>query len=721
MKNYRKNCITTMAYTDDQLEKRLRPIAEKGEEYGQYFWGEIPPEQRGLDEMLARFDADKKRMAAARKKAKQKAYRQSAKGKEVHRVTDLNKRLANGFVGVDGEGAQDALHDNGAYLLLRAGNDYLHTGAPLHYLECFDFLASLPYGPNYVAYFFDYDVTMMCRQLPPDRLKRLMNVKARTRRNGGLFPVDVDGYQIDYRPGKEFKIRREGEKHWIVINDVGSFFQCSFVKALEAWDIGTPEQIEKVKAGKASRSDFTEMTEIEIEYNRIECELLAELMALFGKACRDIRFMPRKWQGPGELAASVLDHYDISGRRDLHDISADVWQAANDSYYGGRFETTAVGNLPSPLYQWDINSAYPDSIRKLPCLLHGRWKVSQEPTSDLALCYVHFSGTSPQHYLMGLPMRTEDGHIRYPHFGRGWYWLHELKMARHQTFDAQVSWSYHKECDCEPFDFVEGLYTKRKAMGKGKQGITIKLLLNSLYGKMAQSIGKAPFANPIYASLITSLTRTKLYEKVHELSGCDDPLNPCGHNVYSLATDGLFAEVSGDSKAGLGEWEVETIADPILLVQPGVYLGAAFERVKTRGIPLDRMKAYQDEFRMAWQEVAVGVPPKEAKVTIFFHQFLGLKQGVHFNRLHDTGKWTDIPRDFTFDWRTKRTAQAEPGFGDYLRTKPYTGDPDRATYPYQKDIGHWKSLMPEWYEMKRWQEAQPEQSTANEHNVEFNL
>jgi hypothetical protein len=117
-----------------------------------------------------------------------------------------------------------------------------------------------------------------------------------------MLPVDWHGYQISYRPGKHIMVRRaleaprtvsryervpEGERlpggrqtrkvelsipysEWVTINDVGSFFQCSFVRALEEWlghwDDGSQEYViddphtravvDKIAEGKLKRNEF---------------------------------------------------------------------------------------------------------------------------------------------------------------------------------------------------------------------------------------------------------------------------------------------------------------------------------------------------------------------------------------------------------------------------------------------------------------------------------
>lgn len=691
------------------------------------FLGEIPPEQRRLLELQER------------RRTERRAYRQTPAGRAERnrskRLGRMNKRLEHPFVGVDGEGSEQA------YLLLRAGDNYLHTGEPLSFEQCMDFLLEQSTDACYVAFFFDYDVTMMTRKLPGERLHRLLNPHLRTK-GGHTFPLDYEGYQIDYRPGKEFKVRREGDKKWLTINDVGSFFQCSFVRALTAWGIGSSQELEQVKAGKDMRSDFQSMTKEVISYNQTECRLLAQLMSKFAASCRGIKYLPRKWQGPGELAAAMLAFHDAPRRDSLPNIPLDLWEAANKSYYGGRFETTAIGILTAPLYAWDINSAYPDSIRSLPCLEHGLWTLTRSPETGLFLSFgsyrphlgILFGGTPPP-FLYGLPFRTPECHIIFPGAGKGWYWSHEIAAAIHQEFTPEIVWNYHKNCDCKPFDWVPELYVKRKeweSQGKhttaGNMGIALKLALNSLYGKMAQSIGQAPYANPIYASLITSLTRSKLYDAVHILSECDRGKS-CGHSVYYLATDGLFTSTGPEGKAlpssgELGAWGVEKIDEDILLIQPGLYIGANQSRMKTRGIPKEKVEKYTQEFHRAWEKLSAReVQPNdaEAMVEIPFHQFLGVKQAVHFNRLSEAGTWQDLPRRYGFDWQSKREPNLTLVSGTHMRTLPPKGFARRETLGYGKHIGRWLEEHREWYESLVWTEAQPDEATfsASKSHIEW--
>ena len=163
----------------------------------------------------------------------QRAYR--AAGKDTWYESRVSRQP---FVGVDGEGGN---LDSGyhAYFLLRVGTEEIRP-RPGHVRlttrDCLEFLCSRPRDAVYVVFFGDYDVTKILEDVPLDKLHRLMHPELRrskdtAERKGRLFAVDWGGYQFDYLPRKQFKVRKKiGDREygpWFVLNDVGSFFQYS--------------------------------------------------------------------------------------------------------------------------------------------------------------------------------------------------------------------------------------------------------------------------------------------------------------------------------------------------------------------------------------------------------------------------------------------------------------------------------------------------------------
>jgi hypothetical protein len=646
------------------------------------------------------------------------------------------------FAGVDGEGGTtvSGSHD---YFLLRAGEQEIHQEhRAINTRECLTFLADLPPTHIYVAYFFDYDVTKILADLSWERVYKLIHRETRMprlkdgRKANQPFPVDVynSEFQIDYLPRKEFRVRRPGSK-WVVISDVGSFFQRAFAETIETWQIGTVEGREAIAKGKAHRNrfDVSELPQID-KYNHLECRYLAELMDRFRATCKRAGYVPRKWQGPGLIAEEMMRARGIRPSREVPMLSDPrnerLLQFAANSFYGGRPEITMIGWTPPDVFQYDINSAYPWALLHVPCLEHGTWthrKRAHEVTHGMGLYYGYFEPKDAGAVLYGLPMRRDTGTIYYPAAGSGWYWGFEIQAATHQHFVAVESYQYHNRCDCQPFSWIRDVYEMRVRLGKDTLGLVLKLALNSLYGKIAQSIGSPKYANPIWASFITAFCRTQVQSLVH--SGSGHRRGTCGSDIVMVATDAVFATspLRGvtDSK-DLGGYSIDSLPSGMFIVQPGMYYaGGEARKPKTRGVPRNRMEelrpdfiaAFSGMFNAAQNRAEVGLaalmgedvenpgPVPMASVTVPLKTFVGLRLALHRRKLSMAGTWigceclrvtdhteacTPYQKEISFDPRSKRRMGVTSGRG--ITTFPHPGSPNTVTVPYSKEIGRWREV-----------------------------
>ena len=626
--------------------------------------------------------------ASAAERMRSMRERRGAEAMRGMRADERDRRNYT-FVGVDGEGGGTP-H---TYKLLRVGDKVLfHDNRPLTSYECLSFLADMPRTVTYVGYYFDYDATMILSGLPVERLQKVV-----TNISTG-WSTEWAGFEIMYRPHKYFKVRRVGMRSYVSINDVGTFFQCRFTQALHDWGIGSADEWVQIEKGKDARAGFETMSEVEIAYNKLEVELLERLMSKFGAVVRGLKMKPRQWQGPGEIAQVLLTRNGLPRSKTIAErLPDELLRVANGSYFGGRFEVTTFGHVPGPIHNYDIRSAYPDAMRRLPCLTHGEWTHTKEPETDahLSLSRVMFEPSSRDiHWLYGLPVRDRKGHISWPMMGEGWYWSVEIESARHQQVTYLDTWNYHKQCGCTPYAFVTPLYNERMALKAqvdgANKGLALKLALNSLYGKNAQSIGHPTYANPIYASLITALTRAKLYDMVHVLSHCDDG-QLCGHNVYYLATDGILSganvPVGADIGNELGQWEHSYSNDPIMLIASGLYVGKG--KARTRGIKKTLVEEHTAQFsRLCDVFFAEGDrDPHDCMVEILCRQFYGLVQANHLNDWSKLGQWLDVPRHYTISWESKRYHARSMAVGRAAMLGPKIGDPLEPSVPYSKEIG----------------------------------
>ncbi len=640
-----------------------------------------------------------------------------------------NSNVHKPFVGCDGEGGNLA---NGyhAYFMLRIGDQCLTPREPnvrLTTAECLDFICDQDPNNIYVGYFFDYDVTKILEDLPWQKLDRLVHREKRTGLNGQLFPVDYMDFQIDYLPRKELKVRRIVSRTetdtrwspWVAISDVGSFFQMSFLEAIKVWGVGTEEEREQIKEGKAKRAAFNVADIAEIDsYNALEIKLLQQLMDKFRDACVQTGYVPRKWQGPGVLAETMLQANGVKKTKDIPLLqnNPELIQFARNAYYGGRFEVASIGPVTVPVYQKDINSAYPHAMRFVPCLEHGTWKrqVVSLATLDrpsgrvgerFALAYGSFSRPSntPPSLWYGLPVRTASGSIVFPECGRGWYWSFEISSAVHQEFVPEDMWVYTRTCHCKPLGFVENTYRARKKLGKDGPGLVLKLGMNSLYGKTVQSIGFPKYSNPIWGSFITAFPRMMINDLIHSSPLCirarKQGIAGCGRDIVMVATDSVASTIdrSGDIEISgeLGAWSCEVHSNGMFVVQPGVYFGSSGKPTKTRGFTRTVVDIYEPAFREAFARMVLSGSLDDGSVALPVTIFCGIRFALQRRNMSLLGQWIEYGTEevpgklLSFDWTTKRQAMTLDPTKErpWILTLPFIGDPSAETVPYSRNIG----------------------------------
>lgn len=646
-------------------------------------------------------------------------YRQAGRERSSKRAANLRRS----FCGVDGEGRT---LDNGyhVYFMLRIGDELIQArknNVRLTTIECLDFISRQDPDRIYVAYFFDYDATMILMDLPWNKLLRLMHRNMRMGVNGQLFPVDYAGFQVEYLPHKEFKVRRIISRidddtvwsPWITINDSGSFFQCSFLKTIETWKVCTEQEWETIRVGKEARATFAiEDFEDIATYNHLEIRLLEQVMDRFRDACIDAGYVPAKWQGPGLLAEAMLKAHNVPASRCVPVLqdNADLVRFATSAYYGGRTEVSVVGDVDQSVWQADLNGAYPYAMQFVPCLLHGEWERMDKlpgrmdkPTGKRGEKYALVYGTftrkdACQPSYFGLPLRTKTGTIVFPEEGKGWYWSFEVDSAIHQTFDVEEAWVYRRTCQCQPLAFVKSVYETRRAIGKDGAGIVLKLGMNSLYGKTVQSIGSPKYANPIWGSFITAYTRMMIQDFIHSSPECGN--RKCGYDILMIATDSLatLTDRRFDYPASkkLGGWSYESHPRGIFVVQPGVYFGTSGKPSKTRGVPRTFVEHYEPVFRDAFATMVETGDMADGDVAVPQVLFCGIRYALHRRNQSLLGQWIEFGEEgktgkvISFDWTSKRAiypALAPREGRGYIQTFPYVGSRNLATIPYSKDIG----------------------------------
>jgi hypothetical protein len=404
----------------------------------------------------------------------------------------------------------------------------------------------------------------------------------------------------------------------------------------------------------------------------------------------------RNWDGSGAIAGAWMSVNDTKQSLPARDISNPAEPVpeftlaglpesiALSAYFGGRFEISEMGYMGT-LYGYDINSAYPAITVNLPCLAHGRFRRLPAGTDGLVsyqagrtAVYLAGSRTAPDRALdddalyaraqsrfAPFPFRTDDSGstagvakdaIYYCHGGKRWIWQDEIAAARkHYGADAiplYDGWLWEAEpCDCNPFASIPDMYKTRQEyviIGNGIEKV-IKLILNSLYGKTAQSIGwnidakgiknPPPFQCFIWAGLITSGCRAMILDAIMQPDA----------DVVSIATDGILSrtEITGipaPKEKILGQWEAGKAYDAYCW-QSGVYAyftDKGKRKYATRGFSAREIQA--EQLIAAWitGQETVSANPTESR-------FIPMKSGIlRDGALEYIGQWIPSIHDVSF-------------------------------------------------------------------------
>jgi len=642
------------------------------------------------------------------------------------------------FIGVDGEGI-NTVNWYGAkrhtYVMLSVGSETLfNNGEELTYREIFPFLYNqfmVNSDACYVGFYLGYDFTMWLKDLPEDRARMLFTEdgkKKRSRKKSGgnpvPFPVYYGGWEFDILGMKRFKLRpttvstKKNPYKWLYVNDTGAFFQTSFLNVIEPtakkWPTGAPctaEEFEIVKRGKEHRADTIRNGDVSYAeemayYNRLENSILSRTMTILndGFVNVGIRLKRDQYYGPGQAIQQWLGQKESEGkivsRKQLEPIiPKPVIDAARASYYGGWFEITHHGHVPGISYEYDITSAYPHIMRGLPCLC-GSWTISDDisrlPLDGITYVYATVSGSNRA--LGAMLLRNQKGNILRPHNATGWYLLSEIQAATYAGLLRQCKiekWMHYNPCDhSPPLAEMDDLFQQRLAVGKATPtGKAIKLMLNSGYGKFAQSIGTPRFANPVYASLITSRCRTMILDAIAS--------HPVGaDSVLMIATDGIYFCMPHPTlklSEQLGDWEM-TEKQNLTLMKPGVYWDdkarvaikdGKVAPIKSRGISAASLSANVEridaEFRTLWQ-LDLSMPVPTLSIDVPF-TIVSPKLALARNKWNTCGKvsYNDSRKDSaTFEPKRQNPYISGP----YIRSEPMSVPWGTISVPYAKSFGY---------------------------------
>lgn len=514
------------------------------------------------------------------------------------------------FIAWDGEGTGG---DGGESNYILFGNSLGEdiSSPRLRASECLKFICDVgERNPDAIHFWFagTYDVTMMLASLPEEKRTQLV-------KEGKTFFWQ---YRLEFMAKKWFEVYDRERKVRVKIFDVFTFFACSAVKAWEQYLPGDP-RVAEVKRGKDKRDSFVyeDLSEIR-DYMHLELKLYVELMEKLRTLLAELGVHPTGWYGPGAVSGAVMKKFGVKNAMNK-ELPSEIVTASQHAYFGGRFEQFYTGLYEGPVYAYDIRSAYPHALRMVPNLQKGSW-VFHEPesgtvrtvvesilgegkqrpanhdaVSDFSLWHVRYiaSGNPADRILSPQPLPYRDPRfaVHYPPNVEGWYWGCEAKAALQvvgNDIEVLGIWEFlEDDPNDRPFRFMEELYEKRaqwKREGNPVQ-LAAKLVLNSIYGKLAQRVGwnETTFQSPTWhqlewAGFAVSKCRSMIWSAMSQ--------NPTA--MIAVETDGIYttSPISVPVDNGLlGDWEGEKYTG-IMYVQSGVYWirsGDEWNKMRIRG------------------------------------------------------------------------------------------------------------------------------------------
>lgn len=271
-------------------------------------------------------------------------------------------------------------------------------------------------------------------------------------------------------------------------------------------------------------------------------------------------------------------------------IPLEILELGIFTYYGGRFEILKRGYFDN-LYYYDINSAYPDTIRSLPSLKYGQWIETTKPSKREIIGFYKVLLDIPKSYVSAFSIKHK-GLLIFPH-GIFYTWItwYELDLLRDYVKEVYAGFEYYPYANKEYYPFqeqIERLY-ELKAQNKKVNEVfywIYKIVMNALYGCFIERhkdtdglIYSGVLFNSIYASVITARTRWKLLKDVHKKNW---------KYIVAFHTDSLISskplpelEINNE----LGAWSIEPFSgNSGVILATGIYQIGNF--MKNRGFSL---------------------------------------------------------------------------------------------------------------------------------------
>lgn len=424
--------------------------------------------------------------------------------------------------------------------------------------ECPEFFFSRGYrGKKFVVWNLQFDESSLLQNLSKEALTKLRTTNKTT----------YMGYTYKSIPHKSLSIVKG--KNGIEIFDIAGFFGMSLQKASQKY-LGK-SKLDLNVDGMTEEFVRTNYDKI-VKYCIQDCKLTKELAEMLIKKFEDFGVYPQKLYSTAYVSWQYFkNHCDIPLVKNIYENHPECLQMAIESYNGGKFEVTQKG--VGKYYEYDIVSAYPYEISNLVDIRHAYVVRDKKYRRGAVYGFLRCKIVIPDNVYSPLAVKEKMLNI-YP-VG---YIVKTITKKEYEYLltvgcDITILDAYWLEIAYRVHPFrkeINRLIKKKDIYKMNKQELdyhTIKIFMNSLYGKFVQLIKKdekyiAGYNwNIIYGSVITANCRIRISEYQQKYP-----------SVIAVHTDSVisYKKLPLPDTGGLGEMVFEISGKGIILGS-GIY------------------------------------------------------------------------------------------------------------------------------------------------------
>jgi hypothetical protein len=341
---------------------------------------------------------------------------------------------------------------------------------------------------------------------------------------------------------------------------------------------------------------------VNVKYNRRDTEIVwkfvKEMTGRYAEIGAEVR---------NTLPSSAFHFFkDKFCKIDVTRPSDEICELLMGAAYGGRVEIFKTGLLKGPIDCYDINSLYPFvmATKEYPLPASGEMVSRLNLKRDFI---ARVTVEMPPVPVPCLPVRY-GGKLVFPTgVFEGTWTAPELRQAVDDGAKIQkVEWVYQYSGKCRPFKkYVEYVYNLRKKTSDPFMSYTLKIFLNSVFGKFTEagelSIYKlgnlTKLSNRPDHSNVVLGAYTTAYGRLTLLKA----LRAAGETLCYCDTDSVFLQGAEPLETGkeLGQWKHEGRFKTCHFVLPKTYLAVREDDKvirKAKGIPARSMAEFFETY-----------------------------------------------------------------------------------------------------------------------------